>query len=385
MTLQRLKAKRAAFSLALCFIVLGLNSCRFFTATKAAHRLHRPTSESSPSLILEETIGLERSLDGTSIALSFDTRAAVDCRFGFYPIGEKPANPLPLNVCTGKSSTKFSEIVSGVTKDKLVTLVIKTWASVDKEMSASLTVVNETVPSADAASINLVSVDLGASRFEFTTLDSSAVPSAFVASGQGESGCWPTNEKSPGNLASRKAAIVQSMSSQGYINTITARVTPTTFASTFKMAQRQSTEWTVSAKTAAGFGKLRLAKPTMLSSSEFKSENSIPGILDSLEDIDPPGLKLSATTPLVVKWVLDGAGKNSTATLTIAPSGAFAGISCRSPATALQITVPAALVAKIPPNLRLWTTLRIDSWQALENERWVIRVSDWTSMGVQRI
>ena len=192
-------------------------------------------------------------------------------------------------------------------------------------------------------------------------------------------------EKSPGKAAVRKLAILQSLSSQGFISAATSKVSQKTFAGTFQNTQRLSTEWSLTAKTAAGFGRLRLTKPTLLASSEFSGQSKVPGNYDRLEDIDPPGLKLPPSTPLVVSWVLDGDGKNATATLTIEPSGAFTGISCRSPANALKITVPAALIAKMPPNARLWSTLRLDSWQALDKERWVVRVSDWSSMGVQKM
>ena len=385
MSIKSCGGTEVALCLAVGLILPFLNSCKFFPKPKLVHRIHNLSSNAVPSLILLDSVGLERSLDGTSLALTFETSAAVDCMFSFYPVGEKPAKPLPLTNCTGKSATKFSELISGVPKDRLVTIALKSWASVEKEKTATIINIDESVPAADAVSLNMISVDLGASRLEFSTLNSSDLPSAFVASGQGETGCWLSDEKNPGKPAQKKAAIVQSLSSQGYISAVTARVSPTTFASTFQITQRLSTEWSVSAKTAAGFGKLRLAKPTMLATSEFAGQNKAVGSFDRLEDIDPPGLNLSATSALVTTWTLDGAGKNATATLTIAPSGAFPGISCRSPATALKISVPATLIAKIPANVRLWSTLRIDSWQALEKERWVVRVSDWTSMGVQKI
>jgi hypothetical protein len=349
------------------------------------HRARNNSNNSVPSLIHLDSIALERTPAGTSLNLSFETSVAVNCKFSFHPIAEKPAEPLPLTDCASISATKFSELLIGIPKDKLVTIVLKSWASSDKETSATFMNLDEAVPSADAQSLNMIAVDLGASRLEFSTLNSSDLPSAFVTSGQGETGCWPSDEKSPGKPAVRKIAIVQSLSSQGFISAVASRVPPKTFASTFQITQRQSTEWSITAKTSAGFGRLRLAKPTLLAESAFGGGSKVPGNYDRLDDIDPPGLKVPASTPFVVSWVLDGDAKDTTATLTIAPSGAFTGISCRSPGNALKITVPPGLLAKLPPNVRLWSTLRIDSWQALENERWVVRVSDWTSMGLQRL
>ena len=368
-----------------CLIFSLFASCKFFLRGDVKHRIRNNSDNGLPSLILPDSISLERTPAQTSITLSFETSVAVSCKLSFHPVAEKPTETLPLKDCASMSATKFSELLSGVPKDKLVTIVIKSWASSDKETSATFLEIDETIPAADAQSLNMVAVDLGASRLEFSTLNSSDLPSAFVFSGQGESGCWPSGEKSPGKAAVRKLAILQSLSSQGFISAATSKVSQKTFAGTFQNTQRLSTEWSLTAKTAAGFGRLRLTKPTLLASSEFSGQSKVPGNYDRLEDIDPPGLKLPPSTPLVVSWVLDGDGKNATATLTIEPSGAFTGISCRSPANALKITVPAALIAKMPPNARLWSTLRLDSWQALDKERWVVRVSDWSSMGVQKM
>jgi len=43
------------------------------------------------------------------------------------------------------------------------------------------------------------------------------------------------------------------------------------------------------------------------------------------------------------------------------------------------------LVAQLPQNERLWVSLRIDSWQAFDDARWLTRVSDWKSLGAQRL
>jgi hypothetical protein len=361
-----------------------LCSCRYFSKPSGIRRLHNDGSGTS-SLIVPDSISLERSLDGATLTLSFETNVAVDCKLSSYPLGAKPSAPPAAVNCANKSATKFTESISGLSKDKLMTIVLKTWATANAETTATSTNIDESTPVADNASINLLSVDLGASRIEFTTINSSATPSSVVTSGRGEDGCWLSSEKSPGLSASRKAALVQGMSSRGFINAVATRVSPTTFSSSFQSVQRQSTEWSLSAKTASGFGQLRFAKPTMLTSTQFAGQNSSSGLTDRLEDIDPPGLKLLATATFVTTWVLDGDNKNATATLTIAPSGSFSGITCRSPAATEKITVPATLVAKIPGNIRLWSTLRIDSWQALEKERWIVRVSDWSTMGIQRL
>jgi hypothetical protein len=266
-----------------------------------------------------------------------------------------------------------------------VAIVIKSWGASDNPETGVSITVNEASPNADDNAVNMLFVDLGARRLELTAIGTSSLPSALMSSAlSGSGGCWLSDAKPFGLNSQRKALLIQGATSKGFINSTTSRTTPTSFTGVFTAAQRQSTEWSLSAKTTVGSGVLRVAKPTLLKSVIFAGRSQSQGLSDTLEDVDPPALKLDANKTLVATWTLDGDPKNAVAILTVPPYGKFPGITCQGPASSGKITVPAALVTQIPSGTRLWASLRIDSWQALDTARWAIRTSDWQSMGITR-
>jgi len=357
------------------------SSCHFSVEPKAPRR-----QPANFSLVVSETVVIERSGDRSSISVSFETREAANCKIGFYPTNKTPPSVESYFPCSGKSAMKFSEVVAGIPKDQLVVLVIMSWASKSPEATARQTVITEESPTADSSTINLLLVDLGGGRLEFSAVNKPETPSALVNSTlAGDSGCWLSDAKSTGFTATRKELLLQGATSRGFINTSTARISPNSISGSFQAVQRQSSEWGITARTSKGFGQLRVAKPVMLKSATFAGRDQASGLDDTLDDIDPTALKLTASQTFVSSWTLDGANTASSVTLAIAPSGTFQGITCIAPASAAKITVPATLVAKIPAGERIWATLRLDSWQALDTERWLVRVSDWKSIGIQRL
>jgi hypothetical protein len=272
-----------------------------------------------------------------------------------------------------------------VPKDQLVAVVIKSWDTAATQANGVAITVNETTPKADDSTVNLMFVDLGARRLELTAIATKSTQSVLMSGAvEDESGCWLSDGKSIGLIGQRKALLIQGATSKGFINSTTSRTSPSVFTGVFSAAQRQSTEWSLSAKTAGGSGQLRVAKPALLNTVTFAGRDQSMGISDALEDVDPPALKLDANTTLVATWTLIGEAKNATAILSISPSGQFPGITCRGAAATGKITVPTNLIAKIPVSNRLWASLRIDSWQAFDADRWAVRVSDWKSMGISR-
>jgi hypothetical protein len=150
------------------------------------------------------------------------------------------------------------------------------------------------------------------------------------------------------------------------------------------MAQLDSTEWTVTARTAEGFGQLRLAKPALLAKPIFAAAQQSEGLDDDLADIDPPTIKILSGGTVVATWAVDGDPKTAVTTLTVQRAPGFPGIVCTANAGAGRLVIPSDLVAKIPSGQKLWATLRMDSWQSFDRERWLVRASQWTSMGLQR-
>ena len=357
-------------------------SCRFVSKADAPRRL----GVKGASFVIQDSIVLERSADGASINLSFETKDAGSCKLGFYEVSSGSKSTATPTNCSNSSATKFSETISPVPKDKLVAIVLKAWPISGPESAATLMTIPETSPEAGKDSVNLLLVDLSGRRLELTAITSRNSPSSlFPSETEQSTPCALSDARPLGNPLERSSLLIQGATSRGFINAPTTRDSPSMLGGSFQTVQRQSTEWSLSAKTAAGFGQLRIPKPTLLASAIFSGRDQSQGSDDTLEDIDAPAIKVNAGSTIVSTWTLDGDGKNAVAVLTIAPAAGFAGITCIAPASALKISVPGDLVSKIPTSPRLWMTLRLDSWQALEKERWAIRVSDWKSMGIQRL
>ena len=361
----------------------GVGCQRFLSPLIAPKRL----TANPFSIVISESISLERSPSGTSITLSFDTKTAAECKFGFFATGSDVKAPSNLTSCSGKSTTKFSETLNNVPKDQLVTILLKAWPAAGAEPSTGSITIAEVPPTADAQSINMLFADLGGRWSELTAISDSRTPSELLSEQVKlpSSACALSDGRDLGFVGTRKSSLIQSASFRGLFNATTSRISPSILGASFNIAQRQSAEWSVTAKTASGFGQLRLARPVLLLNPVFTGIEQSQGLMDDLDDTDPPAIKLQGTNTLVATWSVEGDSTNARTTLTIQRSPGFPGIVCVASAASGRIVVPAELVAKIPAAARLWTTLRLDSWQSLDKERWLVRVSDWSSMGVQRL
>lgn len=367
--------------LAACLV--AVTACKLVAPLKAPRRL----GSKDTGLVIQESISLERSADGSTLTLSFETREAASCKIGFYvPSTGKASSETP-TPCASSSATKFTETLTGVPKDQLITAMIKIWPSRQSESASVLVSIPEALPSAGENNINLLLVDMGAGRLDLSSISANMPPSELIARSIGikTQQCALSDAVAQANPVVKGPLLLQGATSRGFINATTSRASPTVLGGSFLSAQRESSEWNVTARSSAGFGRLRIAKPTLMASAIFSGRDQSQGTDDALEDIDPPAIKLAGGSSMVASWTLSGDPKGAVATLTIAPSGSFPGITCSAPAANLKITIPQDLVAKIPANNRIWSSLRIDSWQALDKERWAVRVSDWKSMGVQRL
>ena len=360
----------------------SLVGCKFGTAPKAPSRIG-----ANDTIIVPETVVFERTADRSTMNLSFETRAAAYCKLAFYPVTGAIKSIGTFTPCIGRSATKFSETISQLPTDQLVAVVILSWPADADEKSARGLTITEAKPTADLAAINLLAVDLGGGRLELSSINSEALPSSSLSSTLGKvsaTNCTLSNLAPTMFSAARRDSGILSATSRGFINSSATRINGAIVGGSFQAAQRQSSEWSITARTSAGYGQLRIAKPTLLKTVIFAGREQANADDDYLEDVDPPALRLSSTQTFVASWALDGNGANSLVTVSISPSGSFKGITCQAPASAGKITVPASLIAQIPNNERLWVALRVDSWQAIDDARWLVRVSDWKSLGVQR-
>lgn len=367
---------------ALLLLLSSVGACKFATAPKAPTRIG-----ASDTIIIPETVVFERNADRSAMNLSFDTRTAAYCKMAFYPVTGAIKSLGTYTPCSGRSATKFSETISGLPKDQLVAIVILSWSADADEKSARGLTVTEAKPTADLAAINLLAVDLGGGRLELSSIASEALPSSSLSSTISKisaANCALSNEAPTSFTAARRGSGILSATSRGFINSSAAKVNDMLVGGSFQAAQRQSSEWSITARTSNGYGQLRVAKPTLLKSVIFAGREQASGDDDYLEDVDPPSLRLSTSQTFVSTWALDGDPGNAVVTLSFSPSGSFRGITCQAPAAVGKITVPASLIAQIPSNERLWVALRVDSWQAIDDARWLVRVSDWKSLGVQR-
>lgn len=363
-------------------IALGLAGCKFAAAPKAPRR-----AGANDSIIIPESVTFERSLDRLSINLNFETRVAANCKFGFFVTSSDKKSISTYTPCVGRSATKFNETVSSLPKDQTVTIVIMSWAAKDDEKTAKGMIIAETPPNADRDAINIFSVDLGGGRLELSAIAGADRPSSSLSAALSkvQTPSCNINNVPPSFPASRKSNQILSVTSRGFINASATTISNSNVAGSFAATQRQSTEWSITARTSSGYGQLRFAKPTLLKSVTFAGRDQAPADDDFLEDVDPPALKLTASQTFVASWATDGDSKNSMVTLSISPAGAFKGVTCTAPASSGKITVPATIVAQLPQNERLWVSLRLDSWQAFDDARWLVRASDWKSLGAQRL
>jgi hypothetical protein len=359
-------------------------SCQRMTKPLAATT--RLSSENS-SLVFSDSLRLMRSGAGDTLQLSFETREAANCKISFTVQDAQTSPAQPPVSCSASAATKFSEQIVNVPIDKLVVVHLTVWSSHKSETSSRTLDINEKPPSADTLSINLLMVDAAARRVELTSFEESRKPEEVLASlnVSASSSCSFGIGTFKTLTVNPKSIIIQNTSFKGLFSTSLTRISPTTLAGDFQSLQRDSADWSLSAKTEKGFGQLRLEKPSLIKSSLFAGMNQLSGIEDSLEDLDTPGLKIIGTSSFVATWVVDGSAKDSMATLSIQPSPGFDGVTCRTKGSDGRLVIPSSFISKIPTGKRLWATLRLDSWQALNNERWLVRVSDWTSMGIERL
>ena len=367
----------------LVIIAIAFTSCKFAQTPKAP-----PRTGASDSIVIPETVVFERTGDRTAINLSFETSEAAQCKLGFYIQSDSAKTPTAWSSCAGRSATKFTETVSGLPKDQLVSIVILSWPATSDEGAAKRLVVTEAPPSTPEGNINLLSVDMGGGRLEVSSISSSDQPSASISttlSKVSAASCALSQSVGSTFSAARGPVTLISATSRGFINSSATRLNGSVVGGSFQVAQRQSAEWTITARTGSGFGQLRLAKPTLLKSVILAGRDQTTADDDNLEDVDPAALRLTNAQTFVASWTADGDTSKSLVTLTIAPSAGFKGITCTAPASSGKITIPTSLVSQIPSNERLWVALRLDSWQALDDVRWLVRVSDWKSLGVQRL
>lgn len=359
-----------------------LASCKFAAAPKAPRR-----AGANESIIIPESVTFERSSDRLSINLNFETRVAANCKFGFFQTSSENKSVPSYTPCVGRSATKFSETVAGLPKDQTVTIIIMSWPAKDDEKTARGLIITESPPNADRDTINFFSVDLGGTRLELSSIAAAERPSEALSTALSkvQNPSCNLNTVAPSFAATRKSNQILSVTSRGFINASGSVISNSAVAGSFATAQRQSTEWSVTARTSSGYGQLRFAKPTLLKSATFAGRDQAAADDDFLEDVDPPALRLTATQTFVASWTLEGDPKNSMVTLSISPSGGFKGVTCTAPASLGKITIPATLVAQFPQNERLWVSLRLDSWQAFDDARWLTRISDWKSLGAQRL
>jgi hypothetical protein len=366
------------------FVVLGIGtSCQRFSKPPIAPKR---LSSDSLSLVISESINLERSGAGDRITITFDTREAANCKLGFSLISAGKTVPQINQSCSSSSATKFSETLDGVPKDQLVVVHLMSWPATSTESSGKIINISESVPSADAQSLNLLMVDVAARRVELTSLQEGKSPTdVATATTPSKPGTCVLGPPVDGTLnGTTKANLIQGASFRGLFSSTLSRVSPTALSGGFQYLQRQSSEWSLTARTGGGFGQLRLAKPPLLKNVIFAGSTQADGLDDSLADIDPPGLGVLGTNTLVSTWTIEGDAGNALATLTVSPGPGFGGITCRGKAADGRLVIPSSFLTKIPTGRRLWATLRIDSWQPLDKERWLVRVSDWSSMGIQR-
>jgi hypothetical protein len=363
--------------------ILGLTSCKFAMAPKAPPRIG-----ATETIIIPESVVFERGSDNSVMTLNFETRVAANCQIGFYSNTKGPDSLGELNPCAGRSATKFEETISGLPKDELVSIIIISWPTNADEKSAGRLVITEATPTADLAAINLLAVDIGGGRLELSTLKLDEMPSTALEStikNASSGGCSLSSESSATFTAPRVKSNILSATSRGFINVSTNKINDQIVGGSFGVAQRQSTEWNITARTGRGYGQLRVNRPTLLASVIFAGREQADGNDDYLEDIDPPALKLSSTQTFVASWTVETPSSNATATLNISPQGTFKGITCKAPASSGKITIPPSLISQLPLNERLWASLRLDSWQPIDEARWLVRVSDWKSIGVYRL
>jgi len=382
LTSEKLITQNLRFLAGILLVVIGVGGCKFTTAPKAPTRIG-----ANDTIIIPETVVFERTGDRSAMNLTFETRAAAYCKLAFYPVTGAIKSIGAFTPCIGRSATKFSETISQLPKDQLVAVVILSWSADADEKSARGLTITEAKPKADLAAINLLAVDLGGGRLELSSINSEDLPSASLASTLGKvsgANCNLSNLALTTFSAARRDSGILSATSRGFINSSATRINGSIVGGSFQAAQRQSSEWSITARTSGGYGQLRMAKPTLLKTVIFAGREQANADDDYLEDVDPPALRLSSSQTFVGSWTLDGDPGNSLVTLSISPSGGFKGITCQAPASAGKITIPSSLIAQIPNNERLWVALRVDSWQAIDDARWLVRVSDWKSLGVQR-
>ena len=336
-------------------------------------------------MINPDSVKMQRVGDGSSIHLTFISSKTAYCELSYHQLDSQDQNPSPLVPCKTSSATSFSETLEGIPKDKLVAVIIKYWGDGSSSNTGASITVNEVAPKTDESTINMLFVDLIAGRLELTAVTNSSKPSSLMGESSIEgASCWLSNTKSFGLKSPRKALLLQGATIKGFINTSTTRTSPSTMTGLFSATQNQSSEWYLTAKTTSGSGQLRLSPPALLKTVTFAGRDQSQGVSDFLNDTDPPGLRLGSNTTLVTTWTTDGNPANSLAVLTIPPFETFPGITCQTDGKTGKITVPTTLIARIPSGVRLWAALRLDSWQALDVDRWAIRVSDWRSMGITR-
>jgi hypothetical protein len=372
------------------YILMSLNSCFLSPKLTPSKRLNQSKAENA---FANGGFIVERTVDETGATLRFETKVNSFCQVSFYSQDTKPEpSPSSLNWVDCKSPQPgrlFTESVTGLDPKILYAFLVKMWGENSKAENARPVMVRENPSPGDTSVSYILQLDTttGGALFRSIKFPESidAIKQKHVASEscsiKSALNYGLAMQSPPGDM------VISRISSRGmFLGASEFAVKPegSRVINSGKI-NMETDEWVVSIQTAESSGSIRFKKPAVLKTATLKQSTTITQDFNerTLEDIDMPGIKLSATQDLSVTWSNSVQAKSASNVhiISIISHAGGDSIVCAVSGDLSTVTITKDLLAKMPKG-RGYISLRTDQFQEKTSKRWAAITSDWRSLAI---
>lgn len=368
-------------------LLATLSACSLFPNSKANRRAS--SGGGSSDVFVDGSIGVERSGDGTSATLRFETKATASCSIAWYPQNTNPAptvSSLKWQQCVSPQPGRvFAEQITGLDPSMTYTYVVRLWAPGQKPEQGGIQRINEGVTPVDPNSVQFLNFDLTAKGARLESVGAGAGLDEARQKLLATSECHESTGAdldSPLGAALAKTDVIR-MSSRGLVTGMTEQNSE--IAGTLLMNQLSlvttSSDWLLNIQSGGASGALRLNKPAFFKdvSATTTTKSSLVDVV--LEDTDQSPIIIKKTSPVTIQWSLDGDLSSSVVRINLISYATARSIHCAAASTQASLTIPASLLTGFVAGKGA-LHVRVDTVQSYSAQRWLVRSTDWRTAGV---
>jgi hypothetical protein len=374
----------------------ALLSCNIFSKVDAQRR--NTVKPNDSPVFSEGSFALERSPDGKTLNVSFETPLASNCSIAAFPTLSPPGKGVGLawNPCKSAQPGRiFLETLSDLDPVQLYTIAVRLWGpDKDFDSATEYRVQELPPPTAESPELNfkLDLVTLGGqvyARKNTLTITESVssiltpLPCSFLSS---------FDDKKISGLPTEKTLDVLDklpltrVSSRGYLSGSTDLDATVSSYKNFSGSSLVPTgsDWIMTLQNGGASGSFRPQIPVRLSSAAiFVGSNKTELENSSLEDSDSPGPLLKGNESVRVSWDTTKVN-DSPHMVTVSITSKLQGdtVLCRVPSNSKEVTIPGALLQKFSRGLGNLAVV-VENIQAIESRKLVLHSYDWKSHNVR--